>query len=94
MKKCIKMGITVLKIVIWRDKLSVLWLKIWYYSSTAYCCKTKFISINLQITHPNDNFGYSYPLISHTTVKILKFGTAQTIAIIVLKIEKFDVRLY
>ena len=26
-----------------------------------------------------------------TTVKILKFGTPQTIAIIVLKIEKFDV---
>ena len=25
------------------------------------------------------------------TVKILKFGTPQTIAIIVLKIEKFDV---
>ena len=48
----------------------------------------------MQITHPNDNFGYSYPLISHTTVKILKFGTAQTIAIIVLKIEKFDVTLY
>ena len=28
-----------------------------------------------------------------TTVKILKFGTPQTIAIIVLKIEKFDVTL-
>ena len=28
------------------------------------------------------------------TVKILKFGTPQTIAIIVLKIEKFDVTLY
>ena len=28
------------------------------------------------------------------TVKILKFGTAQTIAIIVLKIEKFDVTLH
>ena len=27
------------------------------------------------------------------TVKILKFGTPQTIAIIVLKIEKFDVTL-
>ena len=26
-----------------------------------------------------------------TTVKILKFGTPQTIAIILLKIEKFDV---
>ena len=29
-----------------------------------------------------------------TTVKILKFGTPQTIAIIVLKIEKFDVTLH
>ena len=28
------------------------------------------------------------------TVKILKCGTPQTIAIIVLKIEKFDVTLY
>ena len=28
------------------------------------------------------------------TVKILKIGTAQTIAIIVLKIEKFNVTLY
>ena len=28
------------------------------------------------------------------TVKILKFGTSQTIAIIVLKIEKFDVTLH
>ena len=31
---------------------------------------------------------------SHATVKILKFGTPQTIAIIVLKIEKFDVTLH
>ena len=28
------------------------------------------------------------------TVKILKFGTPQTIAIIVLKIEKFDITLH
>ena len=28
------------------------------------------------------------------TIKILKFGTPQTIAIIVLKIEKFDVTLH
>ena len=28
------------------------------------------------------------------TVKILKFGTHQTIAILVLKIEKFDVTLH
>ena len=32
--------------------------------------------------------------ISLGTVKILKFGTPQTIAIIVLKIEKFDVTLH
>ena len=32
--------------------------------------------------------------LSLTTVKILKFGTPQTIAIIVLKIEKFDVTLH
>ena len=34
-----------------------------------------------------------YPVVSNT-VKILKFGTPQTIAIIVLKIEKFDVTLH
>ena len=28
------------------------------------------------------------------TVKILKYGTPQTIAIVVLKIEKFDVTLH
>ena len=33
-------------------------------------------------------------LVNETTVKILKFGTPQTIAIIVLKIEKFDVTLH
>ena len=31
---------------------------------------------------------------NRSTVKILKFGTPQTIAIIVLKIEKFDVTLH
>ena len=31
---------------------------------------------------------------THLPVKILKFGTPQTIAIIVLKIENFDVTLY
>ena len=30
----------------------------------------------------------------HSTVKILKFGTPQTIAIIVLKLVKFDVTLH
>ena len=30
----------------------------------------------------------------HYTVKILKFGTPQTTAIIVIKIEKFDVTLH
>ena len=32
--------------------------------------------------------------ITPVTVKILKFGTPQTIAMIVLKIEKFDVTLH
>ena len=31
---------------------------------------------------------------SERTVKILKFGTPQKIAIIVLKIEKFDITLH
>ena len=33
-------------------------------------------------------------LVTMTTVKILKFGTPQTIAIIVLKLVKFDVTLH
>ena len=33
-------------------------------------------------------------LLTCTTVKILKFGTPQTIAIIILEIEKFDVTLH
>ena len=36
---------------------------------------------------------YTFRL-NESTVKILKFGTPQTIAIIVLKIEKFDVTLH
>ena len=35
-----------------------------------------------------------YEIVCAHTVKILKFGTPQTIAIIVLKIEKFDVTLH
>ena len=38
-------------------------------------------------------FSYA-PQLKLATVKILKFGTPQTIAIIVLKIEKFDVTLH
>ena len=34
------------------------------------------------------------PVVKSITVKILKFGTPQTIAILVLKIEKFDVTLH
>ena len=34
------------------------------------------------------------PYIFNVTVKILKFGTPQTIAIIVLKLVKFDVTLH
>ena len=35
-----------------------------------------------------------FMLLFSSTVKILKFGTPQTIAIIVLKIDKFDVTLH
>ena len=35
-----------------------------------------------------------WPWFMRPTVKILKFGTPQTIAITVLKIEKFDVTLH
>ena len=43
------------------------------------------VSITIEV------YGYRDPFVF--TVKILKFGTPQTIAIIVLKIEKFDVTL-
>ena len=33
-------------------------------------------------------------ILASSTVKILKFGTPQTIVIIVIKIEKFDVTLH
>ena len=41
----------------------------------------------------NDNFNH-ISIKTFITVKILKFGTPQIIAILVLKIEKFDVTLH
>ena len=38
--------------------------------------------------------GMLCPFFKSITVKILKFGTPQTITIIVLKIEKFEVTLH
>ena len=35
MKKCIRIGIAVLKIVIWRGQFSVLWAQIMFYGSTG-----------------------------------------------------------
>ena len=40
------------------------------------------------------NFRIGLVIGPRSTVKILKFGTPQTIAIIVLKIEKFDITLH
>ena len=45
-------------------------------------------------TSPGISTGVSYSVSVSNTIKILKFGTPQTIAIIVLKIEKFDVTLH
>ena len=42
----------------------------------------------------DDEWNEAVHLENKITVKILKFGTPQTIAIIVLKIEKFDVTLH
>ena len=51
-----------------------------------------------KITNNKKDSGITFNVVSVTkrnfTVKILKFGTPQTIAIIVLKIEKFDVTLH
>ena len=62
------------------------------------------ISKHGKITSPFTSHSHYVPLIHFNyteldihmedTVKILKFGTPQTIAIIVLKIEKFDVTLH
>ena len=50
---------------------------------------------SLTSSPPLDGVIRGQPLfIAIFTVKILKFGTPQTIAIIVLKIEKFDVTLH
>ena len=38
--------------------------------------------------------GFPFSRMTSNTVKILKFGTSQTSAITVLKIEKFDVTLH
>ena len=43
---------------------------------------------------PNYLWSMPYEEVDRCTVKILKFGTPETIAIIVLKIEKFDVTLH
>ena len=44
--------------------------------------------------HHKDRTSDSENILNYDTVKILKFGTPQTIAIIVLKLEKFDVTLH
>ena len=46
---------------------------------------------SIRIFLPNRTNGVA---VFESTVKILKFGTPQTIAIIVLKIEMFDVTLH
>ena len=47
-----------------------------------------------QLDGIQNRFYYASTTADAITVKILKFGTPQTIAIIVLKIEKFDVTLH
>ena len=46
------------------------------------------------ITFVDKSFEAAHVVFFIYAVKILKFGTPQTIAIIVLKIEKFDVTLH
>ena len=54
------------------------------YDMSHFCPENVFICI----------FAHLYKCTGRATIKILKFGTPQTIAIIVLKIEKFDVTLH
>ena len=70
------------------------WLIIPIITFTPYleCCKVPFYNLISCIACHLSPRHRSFVL--SATVKILKFGTPQTIAIIVLKIEKFDVTLH
>ena len=56
-------------------------------------CDRSSLIIDFHSTSRCDYLKSSPPLRRYT-VKILKFGTPQTIALIVLKIEKFDVTMH
>ena len=56
-KKCIRLGITALKIVIWGSKLLVLWSQIVFYGfAGALPLKKQFPTINQRFTFQNENF--------------------------------------
>ena len=62
------MGIAILKIVIWGDKLLVYGCKLLFTDLLMRCRKTKFPTIKLMIYSLNDNFEDSYPLSNYYTV--------------------------
>ena len=59
---CIRMGITILKIIIWGGISSDMRLEVTFLAPlTCRRKKLNFPSICLTITTPNENFEYSYP---------------------------------
>ena len=60
---CIRMGITILKMIIWGGISSDMRLEVTFLAPpTCHRKKLNFLSICLTITTQNENFEYSYPL--------------------------------
>ena len=68
--------------------------KLHFLTPSPFIYITKISSSNLVVIQPFQQHFSHIRTMGGYTVKILKFGTPQTIAIIVLKIEKFDVTLH
>ena len=65
MNKCIRMGMTVLKIVIWRGILLVLWPQIVFYGSTGASRLNEISDHKTDILPPpNNNFEHSFPKVT------------------------------
>ena len=59
---CIRMGITILKIIIWGDVSSDMHSEVTFLAPLTCHPKLNFLSICLTITTQIENFEYSYPL--------------------------------
>ena len=81
-----------------RSRSQCLLLEKLCHHSSAFIYRPILILCHTNVKYDNilDKFEFerSRAKVKVATVKILKFGTPQTIVIIVLKIEKFDVTLH